>query len=126
MDVFQPFKTSDLATGRESMVELPRARVGMLTFGRLSFSHDGKRLAALCFLGEVRIFDAESGHEVSPPLKSFMYNRIEFSPDGKRLATGQPNGQVKVWDLTTGQETLVLKHTGAGQLDQFVAGYDIR
>lgn len=114
MDVFQPLKTWDLATGRESKAELPRARVGMLTFGRLSFSHDGKRLAAQCLSrSDVRILDAETGHEVLPPLNSLFPSRFEFSPDGTRLATALTDGAVKVWDLTTGQETLMLKgHTG--------------
>jgi eukaryotic-like serine/threonine-protein kinase len=98
-------KTWDLATGRELWkAELPRTSVG-----RLCFSHDGKRLAARCSDDEVRIIDAESGREVSPPLKSLMAWRFEFSPDGKRLAMGIPGGTVKLWDLTTGQETLTLK-----------------
>jgi eukaryotic-like serine/threonine-protein kinase len=101
-------KTWDLATGRElCKAELLKGYILLLTF-----SHDGKRLAASCAGREVRILDAESGHEVSPPLNSLMTNRIEFSPDGKRLATGHLGGTVKVWDLTTGQETLTLKgHT---------------
>jgi WD40 repeat protein/serine/threonine protein kinase len=101
-------KTWDLATGRElCRAELPREHVG-----RLSFSHDGKRLAAQCFGLGVRILDAESGHEASPPLRGGIFGRIEFSPDGTRLAAGFPGGTVKVWDVTTGQETLTLKgHT---------------
>ena len=102
-------KTWDLATGRV----LWKAELSRASFQRLSFSHDGKRLAARCSGGEVRILDAERGHEVSPPLKSFMAWRFEFSPDGTRLAMAIPGGTVKIWDLMTGQETLTLKgHTG--------------
>jgi eukaryotic-like serine/threonine-protein kinase len=102
-------KTWDLATGRELWVSaLPKGVIGWL-----SFSHDGMRLAASSSGRDLRILDAESGHEVSPPLKGFMYFRIEFSPDGKRLASGLNDGTVKVWDLTSGQETLTLKgHEG--------------
>jgi hypothetical protein len=102
--------TWDLATGRELWKSvLPKGFIEWLIF-----SHDGKRLAARCSGREVRILDAGSGHEVSPPLNGFMSGRLEFSPDGNRLATGLPGGTVKVWDLTTGQETLTLKgHTGA-------------
>ena len=86
------------------------------------FSPDSKRLAVFCSargvltMGEVEvhIIDAESGHEVSPPLKGLASSGVTFSPDGKRLATGTLDGTVKVWDLTSGQETLTLKgHTGA-------------
>ncbi len=78
---------------------------------RLCFSPDGKRLAAQCSFREVRILDAESGHEVSPRLNSISTRRLQFSPDGKRLAVGLFDGTVKVWDLS-GQETLTLKgHT---------------
>ncbi|MGO9799912.1 MAG: WD40 repeat domain-containing protein, partial [Candidatus Binatus sp.] len=49
-------RTWDLATGRELLkAELPSA-----SFGRLRFSHDGKRLAAPCSDGKVRILDAAS------------------------------------------------------------------
>jgi WD40 repeat protein len=97
-------KTWDLATDRE----LCKAELPLHSAGRLCFSHDGKRLAVKCSGGEVRILDAESGHEVSPPLKGFTAFRFEFSPDGKRLAAGLLGGTLKVWDLTTGQETLTL------------------
>jgi WD40 repeat protein/serine/threonine protein kinase len=98
-------KTWDLATRRE----LWKAELPLASVGTLSFSHDGRRLAVRRSGGEVRILDAESGHEVSPPLNSSRAFRFELSPDGKRLAMGIPGGTVKVWDLTTGQETLTLK-----------------
>jgi WD40 repeat protein len=104
-------KIWDLATSRE----LCEAKLPLASFRELCFSHDGKRLAVPCSDGKVRILDAASGHDVSPPLDtlSMRFPRLQFSPDGKRLAAGQLNGQVKVWDLTTGQETLMLKHTGS-------------
>jgi WD40 repeat protein len=102
-------KTWDLATGRE----LWKAELPLRSFGvELCFSHDGNRLAAPCSDHKVRILDAASGHEVSPPLNCLLTQRLQFSPDGKRLAAAIPGGTVKVWDLTTGQETLTLKgHT---------------
>ncbi len=104
-------KIWDLATSRE----LCEAKLPLASFREICFSYDGKRLAVPCSDGKVRILDAASGHEASPPLNglSMAFPRLKFSPDGKRLAAGQPNGQVKVWDLTTGQETLMLKHTGS-------------
>jgi WD40 repeat protein len=101
-------ETWDLATGRQLCKgAFPPGFIAWLVFSR-----DGKRLAASCSGRDVRVLDAESGHEACPPLNSPLTFRLEFSPDGKRLATGLLGGSVKVWDLTTGQETLTLKgHT---------------
>jgi WD40 repeat protein len=80
----------------------------------LRLRHDGKRLAAQCASGEVRMLDAERGHEISPLLMSRHPGTFAFSPDCKRLATGLIDGTVKVWDLTSGQDTLVLNgHTNS-------------
>ena len=82
--------------------------------GFVSFSRDGKRLAASFGLREVRILDAESGQEISPTLKVLIPTILEFSPNDKRLVTGLIDGTVKLWDVTSGQETLTLKgHTNA-------------
>jgi eukaryotic-like serine/threonine-protein kinase len=98
----------DLVRGRELWTSaLPNAAIGVL-----SFSHDGKRLAATRSGRDVRILDAATGHEVSPPLNCSIPISLEFSPNDKRLATGLFDGTVKVWDLTSGQETLTMKgHT---------------
>jgi len=80
------------------------------------WSPDGKRLAVagipLRFLnGDVRILDAESGHEVVTPLTghSHIVFSAAFSPDGTRLATGSFDKTVKLWDVASGQEVFTLK-----------------
>ena len=99
----------DVATGRE----LCTTKLKDGAIERLCFSHDGRLLAAQSSGSEVRILDAESGREVSPPLNTTSITSLQFSPDGKRLFTGLFDGMVKVWELTSGQETLTLKgHTG--------------
>ncbi len=107
-DLGGALKIWDVATGRDlCTTELKNGRIT-----GLCFSPDGKRLAAVCSLREVRILAAESGHEVSPPLSGVATRCLQFSPDGERLATGLFDGTVKIWD-SSGQETLTLKgHTG--------------
>jgi WD40 repeat protein len=106
-DIGGALKIWDVATGRElCATELKTRGITMLCF-----SPDGKRLGAVCSEREVRILDAENGHEVSPPLSSISTRCLQFSPDGKRLATGLFDGTVKVWE-SSGQEILTLKgHT---------------
>jgi WD40 repeat protein len=117
------FQIWDLATGRE----ICTTGLNGVYIRSLGFSPDGKQLAVAVGRGdpklgvlvammqpEVLILDAESGREVSRPLKGHTGTVfcLSFSPDGKRLATGGLDGTVKIWDVATGQETLTLKGIG--------------
>jgi WD40 repeat protein/serine/threonine protein kinase len=106
-------KTWELATGREVWSDvLAGSRVESMVFSR-----DGRRLAvATRWLGlpiternDVRILDAENGHEATPRLSTASVWSVAFSPDGRRLATGGWGATVKIWDLQSGQELLTLK-----------------
>ena len=111
--------------GEAKSWSVPEGRVLWTTrfsdFGLSSvcWSPDGKRLAVAgtplrFFNGDVRILDAESGHEVVTPLTghSRFVVSTAFSPDGTRLATGSYDKTVKIWDVASGQEVLTLKgHT---------------
>jgi WD40 repeat protein len=118
-DASRAVKIWDLATG----LEVFTTDLKEFSIWLLRFSPDGKQLAVAetgssingpGVLGEVRILDAQSGREISPPLKVITggFSRLSFSPNGKRVASGGRDGTVKVWDVATGQETLTLKgHT---------------
>ena len=78
----------------------------------LAFSPDGKRVVTACSNGEARIWDADTGHPVTPPLQHRVeVNQAFFSPDsrfvvcacGAEFRLGVQIGEVKVWDAEKGE-----------------------
>ncbi len=75
----------------------------------LSFSPDGKQLAAIGSGHSAKIWDAASGkllHTLSGHSDN-VYS-LAFSPDGELLATGSADGTAKIWNALTGQELQTL------------------
>ncbi len=73
----------------------------------VTFSPDGRRIAANPFDSEkeIRIYDAETGAEASPPMKkSGIVCGMKFNPDGRRLAICQIDGMMRLFDVAAGQE----------------------
>jgi hypothetical protein len=51
-----------------------------------------------------RVWDATTGHPITPPLKHGGYvSQGLFSPDGRRVVTASSDGTARVWDATTGE-----------------------
>ncbi len=86
----------------------------------VAFSPDGKRIASACgsplyqdaerIVGEVKIWDAQSGTElvkVAGHAKSVL--RVAFSPDGLSIATASQDKTIKIWNATNGAERLTLR-----------------
>ncbi|MGE3808139.1 MAG: WD40 repeat domain-containing protein, partial [Gemmataceae bacterium] len=75
------------------------------------FSPDGQHIVTGCNDHNIRVFSAEDGHEVRPPLIGHgdFVSSLSFSPDGQRLASGSWDRSVRIWDLENGQEVLILK-----------------
>jgi WD40 repeat protein len=80
----------------------------------LTFSPDGKHLAAGGQAGTVRVWDVAAGKEELALLGHASWvTAVAYSPDGKRLASASADKTVKVWDTATGKELLTLKgHKG--------------
>ncbi len=94
----------DSATGKERWRF--RGTGGCIYSVALSFSPDGKTLAAAGWDGVVRLLDATTGKEREPVNKAHFgwVNALAISPDGKTLFVGGEDLSLRVWELTTGKE----------------------
>jgi WD40 repeat protein len=103
----------DAETGRV-VLGIPTLKGKAGFFRNLTFSPDGRRLAAGASAngkGVFHVWDAQTGEVLRtgnwrPPRG---VDSVAFSPDGKRLATSHQLQEVKVWDAETGQDLLTLK-----------------
>lgn len=115
--VFQTFYP--LCTGLISVetraVNLHRGRFVMTLIGHervvrsVAYSPDGCFIASGSDDGTVRIWDARSGEEAMPPLRSgdgILWS-VAFSPKGKVVAAGTEAGTVCIWSLLTDKTTLL-------------------
>jgi RNA polymerase sigma factor (sigma-70 family) len=100
----------DAATGRWlRTIDYGAAGGGRSVTNWLSFSPDGKRLAATLLGHEVQLIDVASGKVKGTFDRGAAARACVFSPDGKHLATGgyaQEDGvyYAQLWDVATGNE----------------------
>jgi serine/threonine protein kinase/WD40 repeat protein len=97
----------DAASGEE-LLHLP---AGEAAIWSLTFSPDGRLLAAGGFDGKVRVWDTATGKPLYRDDLEGPFYRLAFSPDGQRLA-GVDREQVKVWHVPAGKEVLTLRGAG--------------
>ncbi len=77
--------------------------------GRLLFSLDGGRLAAVCGNSTVRLWDTVTGKEqASLNLDGDSITTLAVSPDDRSLALGTSRGPVHLWDPKRGRRTALL------------------
>src|SRR5207244_1302432 len=84
---------------------LHRLKGPTLAVRAVTFSPDGKRLAAACKDRRAYVWDVESGkltHTLAGHEEPVM--DVAFSPDGKRLLTASGDGTLRLWDAASGKE----------------------
>jgi WD40 repeat protein len=101
-DPLPPGVTARLGTERLTLAD---------TGSELTFSPDGRRLAAYDYPDQLRIWEVSSGKELlhvkQQPTR--WHGKLVYSPDGKTLAMGYGDegagaGKLCVWDAATGKE----------------------
>jgi WD40 repeat protein/tRNA A-37 threonylcarbamoyl transferase component Bud32 len=70
----------------------------------LTFSPDGKRLAAAGFGKAVQLWDVTNSQEVLSLRTSIAITSVAFSPSGHLLAAANLDGTVIIWDATPPEE----------------------
>ena len=77
------------------------------------FSPNGKLVLTGSDDHTARVWDAETGVPVAPPLHHNSVDDGTFSPDSQRVATAGADKMVRIWDATTGIEVGKLYHEDA-------------
>ena len=82
----------------------------------MAFSPDGHRIVSGSLDKTVRVWDADTGQPVGPPITGpDRVTSVAFSPDGKRIASGTDDNTVQLWNIESGQPVgpPLTGHTGA-------------
>lgn len=75
----------------------------------VNFSPDGKTVVSGSDDNTVRVWDTESGDQISVMTgHTDSINSVNFSPDGKFVVSGSTDNTVRIWDATMGDNIKIL------------------
>ncbi|HVN52880.1 MAG TPA: BTAD domain-containing putative transcriptional regulator [Anaerolineaceae bacterium] len=78
----------------------------------VAFSPDGKRVVSGGWDRSARVWDVQSGQEVSRLDHGGPVSAVAFSPDGKWVASASQDGTARVWEASSGRELARMTHQG--------------
>ena len=85
------------------------------------FSPDERQIATASADGTARVWDAQTGNPITPPLvHERPVGQVTFSPSGRRVVSASADGTARIWDAQTGKPVgPPLHHAGAVVVAQF-------
>jgi WD40 repeat protein len=76
----------------------------------VTFSHDGRRLAAAGGDRTARVYDAWQGTELARLFHDSVINALALSPDAAYLATANQDGTTRIWEIAGMREVARIEH----------------
>jgi WD40 repeat protein len=74
------------------------------SFNGAMWSPNGSRIITSSSDGTVKVWDAQSGKEISSSIKHVDLRTMAYSPDGRQIATGGRNEWVAAWNAENGSK----------------------
>ena len=66
-----------------------------------------------CEQGSARVWNIETGKEISRMIHEDQVNSVRFSPDGQYVVSGSSDNTARVWEVVTGKEVYRMTHNAA-------------
>jgi len=103
----------DAGTGKKTgFLRLGEPGGENIVLHRLAWSPEGRRLAAVGYLGRTLVWEVPSGNLLweHAPISDTHRSAVAWSPDGRLLAVGTSSGFIRLLEAGTGKEVAQIGH----------------